>query len=248
MYPVPWCVELPRNTENTVRKLIPPLICAIIRLLGVTLRIRVQDRCGLTKGALTRPIIIIMWHNRISVAPYMYRRFCPKRREAVLTSPSKDGELLAGIMRGFDVGAVRGSSSRRGAVAIREMIAVLESGSDMTITPDGPRGPVYQFSPGALKLAQMTRASLMPYCIQYERYWELRTWDRFQIPKPFSRVNIVLGPLQEMAPPPPAAEGSAEAWFLAEKARIEGALAEALHTAGSFAKPPTAIPAELANK
>ena len=179
-----------------------------------------------------------MWHNRISVASWLFRRFCPKRPAAVLTSPSKDGELVAGLVSRFGpTGAVRGSSSRRGATAMREMVATIESGTDIIITPDGPRGPVYQFGPGALKLAQLTGAPLVPFCIQYEKYWELRSWDRFQIPKPFSRVNVTIGPILGYRQAPAGVKHGpeeAEAWFIGEKARLEAAAAEALHEAGRF--------------
>ena len=200
-----------------------------MRLLGATLRIRVEDRCGITKGTLGKPVIIIMWHNRIFVAPYMYRRAVPTRPAAVLTSASKDGEILSSVIQRFGVGVVRGSSSRRGVLAMREMMAVLESGKDMTITPDGPRGPVYEFSPGALKLAQMTGAPLIPYCIHYHSYWELRSWDRFRIPKPFSQVSIIFGPVEQLVRPPDA---NGSNWFSAEKVRVEAALASALSQMG----------------
>ena len=213
-----------------MRNLIPQLLYFFIRLLGSTLRIGVEDRAGIVKGTLKKPVIIIMWHNRILVAPYMYRRVVPDRKASVLTSASKDGEILSQVIQRFHIGVVRGSSSRRGAVAMREMIAVLESGADMTITPDGPRGPVYQFGPGALKLAELTGAALLPYRIRYRSFWELKTWDRFQIPKPFSRVDIVIGPLEELSVPAVAGQGEEglQEAFAGERKRVEAALATAL--------------------
>lgn len=206
-----------------MRKLFPYLIYFFIRLLGATLRVRVEDRCGVVSGALPPGVIIVMWHNRILLAPFIFRRFVPKRAVVVLTSPSKDGEILAQVIRAFDAGVVRGSSSRRGAVAMRQMVAHLEAGTDITITPDGPRGPVYRFGPGAIKLAEITGRPLVPYRICYRSYWELRTWDRFQIPKPFSRVDIVFGPPCEVAVPAGAGAESD-----AEQARAENTLREAL--------------------
>ena len=208
-----------------MRRFIPHLLYAVIRILGATLRIRVEDRCGITNGTLGKPVIIIMWHNRILVAPYMFRRAVPTRPAAVLTSASKDGEILSAVIGRFQIGVVRGSSSRRGVVAMREMMALLAGGTDMTITPDGPRGPVYEFGPGALKLAQMTGAGMISYRIHYHSYWELRTWDRFRVPKPFSRVSIVFGPVQKLVRP---VDAKGDEWFAAEKERVEAALAVAL--------------------
>lgn len=132
--------------------------------------------------------------------------------------------MLTHVVRKFDAGIVRGSSSRRGAAAMREMVTLLQDGTDIIITPDGPRGPVYQFGPGAFKLAQITEQPMVPYRIRYRSYWELRTWDRFQIPKPFSRVDVTIGPEYRTAVP----AVSAGAELDTERRRIEGTLTEAL--------------------
>ena len=214
--------------QRTVRNLLPHLIYILIRALCATLRFEVEDRCGMTRGGLPCPLIVILWHNRILVAPFIYRRFRQAYPGSVLTSASKDGDILADVIGKFRMGAVRGSSSRRGGAAMRELVSVIEGGSDIAITPDGPRGPVYRFSPGAVKVAQMSGAPLMPFAIEYSRYWELRSWDRFRIPKPFARVRVVFGPLQRVAAPAGAGPGAGptdEAWFESERARIEGAIA-----------------------
>ena len=96
-------------------------------------------------------------------------------------------------MAHFQIKSVRGSSSRRGSAALREMAAVLAAGGDIGISPDGPRGPKYQLHPGAIKLAQLTGAPIMPLHVAYSRYWELKSWDAFRIPKPFARVSVVVG-------------------------------------------------------
>jgi len=166
-----------------------------IRLLGRMVRLRVVDRCGLLSGQAPRPLIWAFWHNRILAVVMAKDRFVHGRYGAVLTSASRDGELLAAVMARFGVDAVRGSSSRRGSTALRELIALLRSGRDAVITPDGPRGPRYRLAAGTISLAQWTRAAVMPVHVSYSRYWELRSWDRFRIPKPGSRVTITFGPL-----------------------------------------------------
>ena len=175
-----------------MRRLIPPLVVLIIRTIAVTLRIRIDDRCGVTRGELPEPIIWAAWHNRILVMAITYAKYFSHRRCSVLTSASKDGAIVAEVMARFGTGSVRGSSSRRGGVALREMAGIVESGSDVVITPDGPRGPVYKLSPGVVKLAELTGAPVVPVHVHYSSYWQLRSWDGFRIPKFFSRVTVVL--------------------------------------------------------
>jgi lysophospholipid acyltransferase (LPLAT)-like uncharacterized protein len=112
---------------------------------------------------------------------------------AGLVSASRDGAFLAAILECFGVRAVRGSSSRRGPQALLELVTWMERGYDVAITPDGPRGPCYIVQDGALALAQMTGMPTVP--VSYHLSWKLRlkSWDRFQIPLPFSRCEINIG-------------------------------------------------------
>ena len=119
---------------------------------------------------------------------------------SVLTSPSKDGDILAGVMANLGMGSVRGSSSRRGSTAIRELASLLESGIDLAITPDGPRGPKYSLGPGAVFLAQKTGIPIMPLHARYHSAIRLKTWDNFAIPLPFSRVDITMDPYLTIDP------------------------------------------------
>ena len=175
-------------------------IASIIRLISFSLKIRVEDQCGI----LTRPpegaLIWAFWHNRILVTPCIYRKYLSERNGAVLTSTSKDGSVLAETMRNFGVSAVRGSSSRRGGQAMVELVRWIKDGRDVVMIPDGPRGPRYQLQPGIIKLAQMTGAPIFPILVDYDKYWELKSWDRFRIPKPFSKVTMTLAPYESMAP------------------------------------------------
>lgn len=168
----------------------------LVRAVTVTLRFHVEDRAGMTRGDLP-PVLWAFWHNRLFVVPQLYARF--HRRGAALTSASKDGELLAAVLAQFNVQAVRGSSSRRGATAWREMRRALEDGWDIGITPDGPRGPRYRVNPGLVLLAQKTGAPVLPLRIRYSRKIELKSWDGFQIPLPFARVDVVLDELVHFA-------------------------------------------------
>ena len=117
----------------------------------------------------------------------------------VLTSPSRDGEIIAQVAHRFGMSAARGSSSRKGSQALLELIRRVESGGDIAITPDGPRGPRYKLGPGAVLLAQTTGAVLAPVHATYSRCLRMKTWDGFIIPLPFSTVSVTV---DEMIPVP----------------------------------------------
>jgi len=150
------------------------------------------------KGDLKRlqeyesPIIHVLWHNQICVAPQLWRKMFPKRNVVVLTSASKDGAVLSAAVKVFKVGAVHGSSSRRGVAALVALRKAAREGNDLVFTPDGPRGPKYELQPGVIKIAQTTGCLISPFKIEFSSCWRLKTWDSFQIPKPFSKAVITL--------------------------------------------------------
>ncbi len=190
----------------------------LIRWYSQTLEVRVVDESGFIESPPPHPLIHAMWHDSIFGLAVAFERFFPGRTGAVLTSASTDGEVIASMAEFFGIGAVRGSSSRRGATALIEMKRWLRKGEDIAITPDGPRGPRREIQPGLLILAQKTGAPILPYRFIYHRAWRLRSWDRFQIPWPYSRVELCLGPYLEVA------QTGDEDAFLREKARVEEAL------------------------
>jgi len=173
------------------------LVFGLIRGLAATIRFELDDRSGLLKGAPTGKIIFSIWHNRLALSLMMYRRyvvrFAPERRMAAMVSASRDGGLLARVLEHFSVEPVRGSSSRRGPQALREMISWAERGHDLAITPDGPRGPCYQVQDGVISTAQLTGLPIVP--VSYHLNWKFRpkSWDRFQVPLPFARCRIRTG-------------------------------------------------------
>lgn len=168
-------------------------IAMLVRMVALTLRIRIDDQCGILAKRPEGSLIWAFWHNRILVMPWVYRRHLSDRNGTVLTSASRDGAVLAETMRNFGVSSVRGSSSRRGGQAMVELVKWIADGHDVVIIPDGPRGPCYHLQPGIVKLAQKTGAWIFPIQVDYHSYWELKSWDRFRIPKPFSSVVVTLG-------------------------------------------------------
>jgi lysophospholipid acyltransferase (LPLAT)-like uncharacterized protein len=194
------------------------LIFWVMRLLGRTLRFRIDDRSGLRSGELTGPIIWAFWHNRMCMMPMVYYRFFRFRKGVVLASASKDGAIIAGVVRRFGGDSVRGSSSRRGAEALRELTRWVERGKDAILTPDGPRGPRYVLGAGIISLAQNSGAPVVPISLEYSSYWRLMSWDHFMIPRPFSKVSVVFGAPYRVRPTSTPEE------FEAERLRLQEAI------------------------
>lgn len=192
----------------------------IVRLLLATLRLRVHDEAGVIGGPAKPPVIWAFWHNRLLIIPHVLNRYLSHRTASALTSASKDGELMAAFLERFNVRPIRGSSSRQGAAAVLEMKRLISQGYDVGITPDGPRGPRYHLNPGIITLAQKTEALIMPIRVNYSRCWRLKSWDAFEIPKPFARVDITLLPLHQVAPT------ATESEFESERLRLQNILIE----------------------
>ncbi len=185
--------------------LLAAIAATLARLIFSTIRLRMNDRSGFLTNPPDGPRILVFWHNRIPAISVGFLRHYPgqhpsRQGVSVLTSPSKDGDILAGVMANLGMGSVRGSSSRRGSTAIRELAALLESGVDLAITPDGPRGPKYSLGPGAVFLAQKTGIPIMLLHARYHNAIRLKTWDNFAIPLPFSRIDITIDPYLTIDP------------------------------------------------
>jgi lysophospholipid acyltransferase (LPLAT)-like uncharacterized protein len=195
----------------------------LIRTLCATLRYRIIDEAGFLDERVPRPAIMLIWHNRILAMPVLYRRHYVNRKGLrVLTSASRDGAYLSEFVRCFGLDSVRGSSSRRGAEALLDLIRTLEDGFDLCVTPDGPRGPRYSLGPGVILLSERCRVPLLPVLIEYSAYWRFNSWDGFAVPKPFSEVTVtVLSGIQI------GVTGS-EAEFEKERQRVEKAMTESM--------------------
>lgn len=191
-----------------------------MRLWSCLIRLEIETRWHPdTAAPPAGPVVFALWHNRFfSVPPAFRKAFGASRRCVVLTSASLDGAVVARAMAVFGLGAVRGSSSRRGVAALVGLNRAIRAGNDVCITPDGPRGPRYVFHPGMVKLAETTGVPIIPVHVTFSAAWRFKTWDRFVVPKPFSRVKVVFDhPLTVAATTTPAA-------FESERARVEAAL------------------------
>jgi lysophospholipid acyltransferase (LPLAT)-like uncharacterized protein len=161
----------------------------LIKLIGKTVRFETEDweNFEAIERAGKLPIYTF-WHNRIFLGTYFFRR----RGIVVITSQSFDGEYIARFIQRFGYGAVRGSSTRGGVAALVEMIRLMRAGLPMGFTIDGPKGPKYVAKIGACLLAKKTGNPLMPFSVEAEKSWHLKSWDNLQIPKPFSRARVFI--------------------------------------------------------
>jgi lysophospholipid acyltransferase (LPLAT)-like uncharacterized protein len=168
----------------------------LIGTLAKTWRFHIRDESGLLDGTQRGPLIGALWHNRLAVAMPLWKWGAARRPAsglAALVSASRDGGLLARIFERFGVRPIRGSSSRRGAQALLELTSALQDDFHAAITPDGPRGPKYIVQPGIISLAQLSGIPIMPVGAFIRRKWQLKSWDAFQIPLPFTRCDVVFG-------------------------------------------------------
>ncbi len=149
-----------------------------------------------------KPVILIMWHSRIFIVPYFFR----KRGIMPLVSPSRDGEIAARIMARWGYRVLRGSGSHSMVKAWGVMVRELRSGGEVIIVPDGPLGPNRVLKEGCLRLAQQTGAFLVPFTFAVTKAKYLRSWDRFLVFPPFSRVAALYG---KPFPVPPELDGEA---------------------------------------
>lgn len=187
--------QRPRESEERIarRRRDGRIIAAILRAIGLTLRYERRDPHRVFES-LPHPHIYALWHNCLACSPIWYRRLVPPpQRHMGLISASGDGEVLAAVMGAFGIDAARGSSSRGGTEAMVKLLRALEQGSDVTVTPDGPRGPCYRAQPGVVQLAKLSGRPIIPARIELGWKVELRTWDRFQVPLPFSRCVLIVG-------------------------------------------------------
>ncbi len=168
----------------------------LVNALGHTLRWRVEGLHYLDAiHASGRQPVMAFWHGRILPATFYFRR----RGIVVITSENFDGEWIARIIERFGYGTARGSTSRGGLKAMLQLVRDMERGRAVGFTLDGPRGPARVAQPGALWLAKKTGNPVLPFHLEASRAWTLGSWDRTQIPKPFSTVALVVGAPMEIA-------------------------------------------------
>jgi lysophospholipid acyltransferase (LPLAT)-like uncharacterized protein len=218
-------------TQRTMLAVIPRLVWALLWIVSRTWRfevIAVEGVTPLPDGRGAGPEIYCFWHQCVLPCAVYFRR----THATILISQSFDGELITRTLSLFGFRAVRGSSSRGSSGGLLGLKRVIEDGAPAIFTADGPRGPIYETKAGPIKLAQTTGAPIGAFHLEPEHAWVAKSWDRFLVPMPFTRIVVSWGPWTRV----PADLSTAQ--FEAKRAELNAALESArLRALAQFGKP-----------
>ena len=179
--------------QRVILAVVPRIVWALLWIVSRTWRFEVIAPVGVIPvlfGEKPGPEIYCFWHQCVLPCTVYFRR----SHATILISRSFDGELITRILRMFGFDAVRGSSSRGAREGLLGLKEVIESDGTAIFTADGPRGPIYRAKMGPIKLAQITGAPIGCFHLEPERAWTMGSWDRFLVPKPFTRIVVSWGP------------------------------------------------------
>jgi len=183
--------------SNFLKKAGNILLPGVINFLAGTLRI---EKVNFDK---TRQLIksgegiaAVFWHGSMIAGWYVFRG----KNSSALISASKDGEMLNGVLKNWKYKTIRGSSSKGGKEALEVLVNELKENRIVAITPDGPRGPYHEFKPGAVVAAKKSGKKLVLAGIDYKKKKQLKSWDKFEVPLPFSKVKMVFSDPIEINP------------------------------------------------
>jgi lysophospholipid acyltransferase (LPLAT)-like uncharacterized protein len=179
-------------SQRLTLAIVPRLVWALLMTIGRTWRFEVIAEEGVTPafhGFTPGREIYCFWHQCVLACAFYYR----STGATILISQSFDGELITRVLELLGYHATRGSSSRGGQQGLIGLSRVLDKGTPAIFTADGPRGPIYKSKMGPIKLAQLTGAPIGCFHLQAEKAWTAKSWDQFQIPKPFSRIAVSWG-------------------------------------------------------
>lgn len=169
----------------------------MVAMLHTLYRVRVEDPFHHIEQA--RGAVAVTWHNRLMFFAAIFPP-ATRRRTVAVVSASRDGQYVADFIANLGLRSLRGSSTRGGAKAQLAALHAIRDGFNVSFMPDGPRGPRYVMKNGPIQLASLTGGGIIPISVNASRCWAVKSWDRFQIPKPFCRLTLVMG--ERIAIPP----------------------------------------------
>ena len=201
---------MPAPLDRAKQAALPFAASVLIRALRATVPIRFHNAGALerARGPSGRPYILSFWHGRLLLMRFAY----PGRHITVLISRHRDGELIARTLAHFGIHSTRGSTTSGGMAGLREVVRRLREGWDAAFTPDGPRGPRHVVQPGVIEAARLSRCAIVPVSFACRSGWRLNSWDRFVVPRPFTRGLVLYG--EPMVVPESARAGDLEAFRL----------------------------------
>ncbi len=166
--------------------LLPPVAYILIRLLYLTCKKRFHLPNTLPKA----PFLVAFWHGEILMNPFLYKKMIKDVKMSLMISDHFDGEMIAKSMSFFGFDTIRGSSTRGGIKALKESFKKIDLGQCIAITPDGPKGPRHSIADGIVSIAQKKDLEIVTFNYTASSYWEMKSWDKFIIPKPFSTLDF----------------------------------------------------------
>jgi hypothetical protein len=210
--------------QKIVLAIVPRVVWTLLALVGRTWRFEVIAEDGVQPilfGERSPNKIFCFWHQCTLPCTVYFRH----SKAVILISRSFDGELITRILKMFNFDAVRGSSSRGGSEGLRGLVDVLATDRTAIFTADGPRGPIYQSKMGPVRLAHLSGAQIGAFHLEPERVWTMKSWDRFYVPKPFTRICVSWAQWVDVP-----ADLPAEA-YEAKRQELDAALERARHRA-----------------
>ncbi|UPT77344.1 lysophospholipid acyltransferase family protein [Sulfurovum sp. XGS-02] len=175
-------------SRSIAQVLLPPLGYLLMRFYWLTSKKNFHIMGEISQDQS----IVVCWHGELLMSPQAYRHFHKKQSASGIISRHFDGEMIARILIYFSIAPLRGSSSRGAKQVLLEAFRALKKGDDLLVTPDGPRGPRHSISDGAIALAHKAKAPVLTVNYIPKAYWQLGSWDKFLIPKPFTTIDFYL--------------------------------------------------------
>lgn len=164
------------------------LIYLLMRFLWFTSRKKFHTLTPIDHDQVTS----VCWHSELLMSPQMYRKVRPHQSASAIASQHKDGELVTRILSHLSIKPLRGSSRKGASRVLLQAFRMLKEGEEILLTPDGPKGPRYHMNDGILGLAKKSKLPILIINYRPEKYWQLKSWDRFVIPKPFTKIDFYL--------------------------------------------------------
>jgi len=167
---------------------VPPLIYTIMRFIWYSSRKNFHYITDIGE----EQHVCVCWHNELFMSPQAYRKIHPKQSASAIISSHFDGSLIASTLKILKIRPLRGSTKKGARQVLLQAFKSIKSGEEVLITPDGPRGPRHSMSDGAIGIALKSGLPIFVMNYQAENYWELGSWDRFVIPKPFTKIDFYI--------------------------------------------------------
>ena len=168
----------------------PFLLQLLVRFINLTNKKTYHTPLSFDKN---ENFIVSMWHGDLLMQPFNYKNFKSRGTVKGMISEHRDGEAIRKTVEYLGIGSLAGSSTRGGVKALIGAIKSLKNGIDIAITPDGPKGPIYSIADGVVMIAQKTNKKILPFSCVPSKYWQIKSWDKFIIPKPFGKINFYIG-------------------------------------------------------